>query len=78
MTVTLFCIYSWGIEGFNKTPFYGVKLPELQAMWAGHGRILPLVKWGHFFILMSLTVTLPEPSLINFQSNGGKCPRLKL
>ena len=20
-------VYSWGIKGFNKTPFYGVKLP---------------------------------------------------
>ena len=36
--------------------------------------ILPLVKWGHFF--MSLTLT--EPSLNNFQSNGGKWPRLSL
>ena len=41
-------MYSWGIKGFDKMPFYGVKLPELQVVWAGHGRILPLVKWGHF------------------------------
>ena len=30
--------------------FYGVKLPKLQAVWTGHGGILPLVKWGHLNI----------------------------
>ena len=35
----------------------------------------PTCKMGTFF-LMSLTLT--EPSLNNFQSNGGKWPRLKL
>ena len=50
-------------------PFYGVKLPKLQA---GVDRIwedLPTCKMG-IFLLMSLTLT--EPSLNNFQLNGAK------
>ena len=31
-------------------PFYGVKLPKLQAVWTGYGRILPLEKWTHFVL----------------------------
>ena len=36
--------YSWGIKGFDKLLFYGVKLPLLRAVWAGQGLILPLEK----------------------------------
>ena len=42
--------YSWGIKGFNKSLFYGVKLPSLRAMWAKNGLILPLEKLIHFFL----------------------------
>ena len=56
-------IYSWGIKGFDKTPFYGIKLPELQA----GGR--DTCKMGTSF-LMSLALT--EPSLNNFQLDGAK------
>ena len=31
-------------ERIDKMPFYGVKLPKLQAVWTGYGRILPLEK----------------------------------
>ena len=57
--------YSWGIKGFNKTPFYGVKLLELSGTWEDP----PTCIMGTFF-LMSLTLT--EPSLNNFQLNGAK------
>ena len=43
-------IYSWGIKGFNKSLFYGVKLPSLRAMWAKNGLSLPLEKLIHFFL----------------------------
>ena len=43
--------------------------------WAGVNP--PTCKMGTFF-LMSLTLTLTEPSLNNFQLNGGKWPSLKL
>ena len=31
-------------------PFYEVKLPKLQAVWTGYGRILPLEKLTHFVL----------------------------
>ena len=60
--------YSWGIKGFNKMPLYGVKLPYLQAVWAGQGWILPL-KHG--------SLALSVPIYRNFQSNGAKWRSLK-
>ena len=42
--------YSWGIKGFDKMPIYDVKLPLLQALWAGWWWVLPLEKWVHFFL----------------------------
>ena len=58
-------------KGFNKTPFYGVKLTELQPTGnvGGTWEDAPPCKMGTFF-LMSLTLT--EPSLNNFQLNGAK------
>ena len=43
-------MYSWGIKGFDKTPIYDVKLPLLQALWAGWWWVLPLEKWVHFLL----------------------------
>ena len=37
-------IYIWGGERIEQNAIYGVKLPELQAVWAGQGLILPLEK----------------------------------
>ena len=42
--------YSWGIKGYDKMPIYDVKLPLLQALWAGRWLVLPLEKWVHFLL----------------------------
>ena len=43
-------VYTREKKSSYENPFYGTKLALIQAVWAGQGRILPLVKWGHFFI----------------------------
>ena len=43
---------------FVQSVLYGVKLPKLQALWQGHGWILPLVKRIYFFL---------DPWLLVFQ-----------
>ena len=39
-----------GKKRIEQNAIYGVKLPQLQAVWAGQGLILPLKKWMHFFL----------------------------
>ena len=43
-------LYSWGIKGFNKSHFYGVKLPWLWAVSASQEWIFSIEKWVHFFL----------------------------
>ena len=54
-TTFIFCMESniqWKKNVFVQSAFYGVKLPLLQAMWAGRGWILPLVNWGIFSYIL--------------------------
>ena len=45
----LISIIPSGIKGLHDWPVYEVELPLLQAVQAGRGLVLSLVKWIHFF-----------------------------